>query len=887
MVLSRLMDQLLRSERDIREKLFIMMNGMTLIMLAVSTILQFLMYMNTYRLMVDIILFVTFFILTFFAIKHDHIMMVSNITVILGFFIGVPIYFFLGGGIRGGMAIWFLYAVFYISMVVERKFRYAYLVTEILLASFCVFYAYMHPEKVTPVTDVQYVFGSMIQLILLILILASVVRFEMTISIYEKERSEKQRDEIEEMGHAQSRFFSGMSHEIRTPINTIVGLNEMILREDISEEVAEDAANIRSACRMLLHLINDILDMSKLNSGNMELTKSSYSIGDMLSEIVGMLWIKAKEKELDFSVKVDPMLPSELIGDDVKIKQVLINLLTNAVKYTQSGSVVLNIGFERLEGNVINIIYTVTDTGMGIKKENLPHLFSAYQRVDEEKNRYIEGTGLGLSIVKEFVDLMNGNIEVESIYGKGSTFIVTIPQETIDDETIGNIDPVGSKSRVGHGDYIASFESPAARILVVDDNSANILVVTKLLRATKVKIDSALSGAEALKKTLEKRYDLVFMDHLMPEMDGVECMHRIRSQVGGRSKDAKIVALTANAGENNQAYYIKEGFDGYLLKPVTGEELEKELVVQLPSELIHAGVVSVDTTGVEHTRAKKRKKPLIITTEGLCDLPESLLQSLDIPIVRYYIRTDHGLFIDGLETDSEELVSYIDADRGSISSGPPPVEEYEQFFTDQLKDAQKIVHIVVARNSSSGYGVAKEAAKKYNSVQVVDSGHLSSGMGLVVLEAQRLAAQGLAVNEIISGIEAVIPKVHTTFVVDSTEFLYKSNRIGKMVYKIAESMMLHPVLELKGSKITVGRVIFGDREKTWKKYIDKAFRTDEPIDKSLLFITYVGLNAQELKWIEDEVRKIIDFEHIVCERATPAIAVNSGPGTFGLLYRTV
>ena len=284
---------------------------------------------------------------------------------------------------------------------------------------------------------------------------------------------------------------------------------------------------------------------------------------------------------------------------------------------------------------------------------------------------------------------------------------------------------------------------------------------------------------------------------------------------------------------------------------------------------------------------RKRKKPIMITTEGVCDLPESLLRSLDIPIVRYHINTDKGVFIDGIEADAEELVSYIKEKRGVAFSSSPSVSEYEQFFVEQLKKAQKIVHIVVAKDASKGYTVANNASKKYDNVFIVDSAHLSSGMGFVVLEAQRLAAQGASVDEIIEGIEAVIPKVHTTFVVDSTEFLYRSDRIGKMVYKIAESLMLHPVLELQNSRITVGRVIIGNRKVTWGKYIKKAFKTDQPIDTSLLFITYVGLTSSELEWIASEVKKIIEFENVIYQKATPAIAANSGPGTFGLLYRTV
>ena len=696
--------------------------------------------------------------------------------------------------------------------------------------------------------------------------------------------------EVYSLSRAQNRFFSSMSHEIRTPINTIVGLNEMILREDISDEVADEANNIRSASRMLLHIVNDVLDMSKLNTNSIDVISGTYSIGDMLSEVVGMLWIKASEKKLDFHIKVNPDVPAELVGDEAKIKQILINLITNAIKYTREGEVTLFVDFEKKEGNKVNVIFKVSDTGMGIKEESLPHLFSAYKRVDQTENRYIEGTGLGLSIVKEFTDLMGGDIKVESVYGEGSVFTLTLPQEWIEDDPLGEMDPFRAKklhSNSRHGDYHSAFTAPEARILVVDDNSANILVVKKLLRDTGVIIDSATSGTKALLMTLENPYDLIFMDHLMPEIDGVECMHRIKEQVGGMSKNARIVALTANAGENNRAFYYKEGFDGYLLKPVTGEELEKELYQQLPRRLIRSGVINIDTTGDPNESFKKKKKPLLITTEGVCDLPEALLKSLGIPIVRYMIHTEGGDFIDGIEADAKELVTYINNDRGKARSGPPDVSEYEKFFVEQLKSAQRIIHIVIAKNASRGFGVATEAAKKYDNVIVADSGHLSSGMGLVVLHAYNLAQQGASVEEVLKGIEAVKEKVHTTFVVDSTDFLLRSGRINKTVNRVANALLLHPVLTLKRSRIVFGKVIFGDREQTWKKYINNAFKTEEPIDRSLLFITYVALSTEELRSIKREVDSLIHFDKVIFQVATPAIAANSGPGTFGLLYRTV
>ncbi len=406
--------------------------------------------------------------------------------------------------------------------------------------------------------------------------------------MYEEENAltQQQKKEIEELNRAENHFFSSMSHEIRTPINTIIGLNEIILREDISDEVVENAKNIQGASKLLLTLINDILDISKIKSGKMEIVNVSYETGALFSEIVNMIWIKAKEKGLEFKLQVDPSIPSMLCGDEVRIKQILINLLSNAVKYTSEGSVTLSIRCERQTFNRVRVWYAVEDTGQGVKKENIPYIFNAFRRVDEEKNRYIEGTGLGLSIVKQLVELMGGEISVNSVYTKGSKFIVMLEQDIVDEKELGTF-TLASRSRVHEGEsYQQSFEAPDAHILVVDDNDMNLTVVSKLLAETKVQIDTASSGAECLKLTQNHHYDCILMDHMMPEMDGIECLHALRVQPGGLCQDVPVVALTANAGSDNQLLYRKEGFSGYLAKPVSGALLEAAVLSILPKELV-------------------------------------------------------------------------------------------------------------------------------------------------------------------------------------------------------------------------------------------------------------------------------------------------------------
>ena len=701
-------------------------------------------------------------------------------------------------------------------------------------------------------------------------------------------QSEAQRKLNSDLIASQSSFFSNMSHEIRTPINTIIGLNEMILRENISDEVADDARNIQSASTLLLSLVNDILDMSKIESGKMEVTKVSYDVGNLLSEIVGLLWIRAREKGLKFHVEVDPKLPSQLNGDEVKVRQVLINVLTNAIKYTKEGSVTLSIHYERTGDRMGLVSYTITDTGIGIKKENIPYLFSAFKRVDAEKNRYIEGTGLGLSIVKQYVDLMGGEIRVNSIYGQGSTFVIEIPQGIDSDKGVGNMNFEVRHSLHGKTQYRQKFEAPEARVLVVDDNEANLLVVTKLLKNTKVMIDTAGSGAEALKKTLEARYDLIFMDHMMPEMDGIECMHRIREQVGGLSKDSKVVALTANAGSENQELYEKEGFDGYLLKPVKGEDLENELMRQLPPILVHlmeAGMEEAEKIAAGMIAGRNRI-PIIITTDSVCDLPVEMVSSRNIQVLPYQVITEKGVFLDGVETASYGVVSYMRDNDTMVRSESPGVTEYEAFFAKQLARANHVIHISMAERASNGYNHALEASKSFDNVTVINSGHLSSGMGMVVLAASRMVRQGLSRDEILAELEQTVNRVHTSFVMDSTDFLTRAGRLSSSVNKIANAFMIHPMIIMKDSKMTVGGVFFGTREHYWKKYIRKSLDTVMPINKRRLFITSAGMNMAALRKIEEEVRKRVDFEEIIFQKTSPAISVNCGPGTFGLAFQT-
>ncbi len=837
---------------------------------------------NIIPLAVILILFagITWFALRFRRIQLGAVMLSAIFTYVV-----MPFNFLTSGGIYGGSPIWFLFGFVFVSLVVTGKAKYILLASGYILFLLCYYIAYFYPELIVQHTLKMAYVDSAVTLTIVSVLTCSMILFQNAIYRSENAIAQKQNKEIEELNRAQSRFFSSMSHEIRTPINTIIGLNEMILRENVSDEVAADAKSIQGASKMLLALINDILDMSKIESGKMDIVPVAYDVGAMLSDIVNMIWVRAKEKEIAFHIDVDQAIPAKLYGDEVRIKQILINVLNNAVKYTSEGSVSLSIQCKRMDSGLAQIIYSVTDTGMGIKKESIPYLFKAFKRVDEEENRYIEGTGLGLSIVKQLVDLMDGDISVNSVYKKGSTFVITLPQKIVDESGIGELNLESRHALNAREHYKQSFEAPRARVLIVDDNEMNLMVAEKLLRDTKVGIHTAGSGKECLERTLQDRYDVIFMDHLMPEMDGIECFHAIRSQTGGLNQSTPVVILTANAGGENQALYRREGFDGYLLKPVSGGQLETELLRHLPRELVSmintGGNVGVVETPV---LAHKKKRMLMISTDSVCDIPGYLAEKHQIAVMPYRVITEGGEFMDGVEAETEGILSYISVRGKQARSEAPEAADYEEFFAEQLTKAQSVIHIAMAQHASKGYANALEASRTFDNVIVVDSGHLSSGMGLMVLRAAEYAAQGLATDEVVNELGRMRGRVRTSFIVDSTEYLARSGRIPSQVKTVCEMLMLHPVIVLKNSSMKVGAIRMGTKDYARRKYITSALHAVGEIDKRLLFITYTGMKREELKGIEELVKEKVAFEHIIYQKASPAISSNCGPGTFGLLF---
>ena len=878
--------QIRNPERSLRDRLFLLTTSVMTAAFHIMLIFGLILREGAVNLTVLAISDIAIVVILYCCMDQKRCALGGRLVSLVLIFFFLPFYFLSGGGIYSGKPAWYIFGYVYITLVVNGKRKPLYQGFEIVVILITYALMYFNPDRYRIYEGRKSYLDSVLGIILINLLLGILIVFINLMYSNERKRADEQKQKVEDLTRNRSLFFSNMSHEIRTPVNTIIGLDEMILRETDSDVVAEDARNIQAASRLLLSIINDILDINRIESGKLEIHPAPYDVGDMLSDIVNMLWIRARDKGLSFRVEIDQSMPSKLFGDEIRIRQILVNILSNAIKYTQEGEVKLTLQYKKTTAQSVIVTYIVEDTGLGIRKESIPHLFNAFERMDEDSaNRYIEGTGLGLAIVKELVTLMNGEITVNSVYTKGSTFIVSIPQQISDETEIGELNLESRHQLRAKEHYRQSFEAPEAKLLFVDDNDTNLLVAKKLLTDTLANIDTALSGAEALRKTLQTKYDLIFMDHLMPGMDGIECLHEIREQVGGMCRETPVIALTANAGSEYIARYNREGFDDYLIKPVNGAMLEAAALRFLPQEKVT--VTGIETLAGELidpiSSTSRQKVSTLITTESVADLSFEAMQEYHIEMIPFHVFTDRGDFLDGFEAESDGILAYMESG-GEAHVQPPTVAEFETFFAEQLTHAQNIIHISAARHISKSYENALEAASTFENVFVYDSGQMSGGLGLTAILASLQVRDGLSKEQIIEELSNNAFRVRTSLIVSNTTALYKAGYISSRLHILSRALLLHPVLTMKKSRMVLGGMHMGTREQVWQHFIRKCLRDKERIDPGTIIIVHVGRSEDELDMIEEEILKHISFRKVIRQKISPALTISCGPATFGLIY---
>lgn len=875
-------------ERDVnlREQLF----RMTLVLsqlLVLITIIENIVCFAHVQIFPLCLIMVTMAVAMFLTLKYkkSELSMVMVGIVLISYVF--PYMFFLSGGVESGVMVWFALELVYVFLMFSGVKLAAFVLLCVVVDLAVYAAAYIHPEWVVPLVNKREIYvDSVFSVIAVGCTIGGILKYQIKIFLMERKIVLSQKDEIEKMSNSKNAFYASMSHEIRTPIHAIIGFNDMILQKNPEEETQEYAQNIQKAGNMLLNLVNDILDVSRMEMDKLEIIQVSYKTSELFEDLVDMVQLQTEEKKLNFYVEIDESLPSVLLGDEKRIKQILLNILNNAVKYTERGYVKLAAYGEQAGEGEILLKFVVSDTGVGIRKEDLEYIYDIFRRMDERKNRKIEGSGLGLSISKNLLDLMGGEITVDSIYTKGSVFTVTLTQKVVEPEAIGKVDFLGKK-QIDLYKYEVSFEAPEARILIVDDNSMNILLEQQMLKNTKVQIDIAKSGLECLEKTKKRYYHVILMDYLLEDMTGGEVLTELRKQENGLCRESYVLLFTAASSAVAKSVAEENGFDGYLEKPITGRQLEREVMRFLPEDIIEYRQADDNRTirknNVEQVYERKKKK-IYITTDGVCDLAEEYVEKYNIKIMYLYIKTQTGRFADVVEIDSDSLSQYLVAPNSTPYVESASVEEYEEFFAEMLTQAEDVIHISAAKDVGKSYGIAAEAAQGFDHVHVIDSGNISCGEGLIVLYAAILAKEGRDWANLCEEIEKSKELMTSRFLLPNIRIYNQNGYANKAMAGICNLFQFHPVVSMHQSKSVVTGVYSGNLEESWRKFIRACLRRKKKINAEVIFITYVGCSVKQQELIREEILKRIPFKRVIIQKASFANACNSGMLTIGISY---
>ena len=529
--------------------------------------------------------------------------------------------------------------------------------------------------------------------------------------VYDLTKEKNMLEEVVRANEAKSQFLANMSHEIRTPINGILGMDSVLLKECHDENLREYAKNIQSAGQSLLSIINDILDISKIESGKMEILTIRYQLFSVLNDCYNLTKIKLQNKPVSFIMQINEKLPSWLYGDEVRIRQIINNFLSNAVKYTKEGNITFELDFEEKTDEQILLVITVRDTGIGIKEEDLGKLFESFTRIEEKRNRNIEGTGLGLNLTKNLVNLMGGEVFAESTYGKGSCFTAKIPQKIADAKPMGDFGKRYQQYLSTSDDDKLSFLAPDAKILVVDDVTMNLKVVEGLLKATKIQIDTAVSGSECLECVKTTPYQMIFLDHMMPEMDGLETLEHMKNLANNPNAQTPVIMLTANAIVGAKEEYIEAGFTDYLTKPIRETELLEMILKYLPKEL----VCENGGQGIEKSQDAQDMEQPEAGGEGAEPLQRlEQLEGLDVKTGLTYCMNEEDFYI-------EMLQEFLQADKASQLKHFLAEEDWDNYRT--TVHALKSTSLTIGAAHLSGEAKALEMAAKEGNMDYIRSHH--------------------------------------------------------------------------------------------------------------------------------------------------------------------